>query len=212
MGLALALSGLAWVVPVARAGAASDDVVTNCSGSATSTGSLPAVVAAAGPGDTVSFAPDLGCSTISLTAPVALNEDLTLRGPGAGQLSVSGSGSSQVFTVAPGVTATLSGLTVENGGGTWGGVYNQGSLTVTDDVVTANNGVFGGGIADAAGAGLTVTDSTVSDNLAFHRRRGHLPDRPVARRQPDGDRQHRVGQFGGQVRRWHLRGRVGRGE
>ncbi len=108
-----------------------------------------------------------------------------ITGPGAAQLAVSGDFASQVFHVAPGVTATISGITVEDGasnngcfqgcGSSGGGIENEGTLTLTSVTVTNNSasdgcvefcGADGGGIENDATGSLTVTDSTISDNSA----------------------------------------------
>jgi hypothetical protein len=82
-----------------------------------------------------------------------------------------------VLTVASGVYATVSGLTVENGltapGGNGGGIDNAGNLTLTKDIVTENvtgpgdsdseeNGGSGGGIYNTGT--LALTDDTVANN------------------------------------------------
>ena len=54
-------------------------------------GSLRAEVAAANPGDTINFAPSLNGQTITLSSgELLLNKSLTIDGPGAGQLAISG--------------------------------------------------------------------------------------------------------------------------
>src|SRR4051794_24653372 len=54
-------------------------------------GSLRAQVAAAHSGDTVVFAPSLAGQTITLTkGELLISRNLTIAGPGAGQLTVSG--------------------------------------------------------------------------------------------------------------------------
>src|SRR5580700_6750634 len=78
-----------------------DWVVTNLSDSGA--GSLRAAITSATPGDTVSFAPRLR-GTIALTSgELAIPTSLTLNGPGAKVISVSGSGKSRVFDIGDGV-------------------------------------------------------------------------------------------------------------
>ena len=84
----------------------------------------------------------------------------------------------RVFTIAQGVTATLTGLTIAGGvNATGGGIYNAGDLTIVDSTLSGNaaQGVAtslpgangqGGAIYNAAGAVLTVTGSTFLDNSA----------------------------------------------
>src|SRR5262249_21093855 len=64
----------------------------------------------------------------------------TITGPKAG-VTVSGGGASRVFQVDPGVTASISGLTITGGGNTdfGGGLYNEGATTLTDCTVSGNS-------------------------------------------------------------------------
>ena len=148
----------------AEVASAATDTVTNCSGSASTSGSLPAVVQSASPGDTVTFALSPSCSLITLASTIALKNFLTITGPGAGTLAVSGGGAVEVFSV-PGVTASISGLTIEDGnvgGGGGGGILNTGTLTVTSSSISGNTAFTGGGILN--NGTLTVTNSSISGN------------------------------------------------
>ena len=116
--------------------------------------------------------------TINLgTALPILAEDVEIRGPATGALTLRrGMGvmsSFGIFTVNPGVTAGISGLTVASGnvagmstGGA--GINNAGTLTLRDGVVTGNvntaGGGQGGGILNSGR--LSVLRSTVSGNSA----------------------------------------------
>src|SRR5436305_8990891 len=82
---------LAFVGP---AGAATVTVSTaNDSGA----GSLRASIAAALPGDTISFDPILNGQTITLTGgEIAITKALILNGPGAASLSISGNRTSRI--------------------------------------------------------------------------------------------------------------------
>jgi hypothetical protein len=146
----------------------------------------------AGGSNTISFASSV--NNIALTSgELAINDDLTISGPGSGALSVSGSNTSRVFDVESGMTATIEGLTLTNGfaGGaapgypsSGGGILNQGSLTLNDVVLNANQavgdpsvvipaslifntlgGALGGGIANFGT--LAVTDCTFTNNQAL---------------------------------------------
>jgi hypothetical protein len=121
-------------------------------------GTLRAELVAAAPGDTIVFDPTLAGQNILLTnGEILLSKDVTIAGPGAGLLSVSGGGASRVFEVPGGVTAAISGLTVWKGLATGspgafaegGGILNHGTLTLSGDEVRdcqAVNGGNGGGI------------------------------------------------------------------
>ncbi len=173
VGLCLALGAASLaVVDVAPASAVSSGpVVTNCDDSGP--GSLRQAVADAAAGDTVTFALAPACSQITLTSDAIRSffKDLTIAGPGASALAVSGNHEFTVFdTGGGGSSMTISGLTIENGRGgssTGGGIaVNSGSLTLKDSVVTGNsNSLKGGGIDSSSGsASLTVINSTISNN------------------------------------------------
>jgi hypothetical protein len=121
-----------------------------------SSGTLRSVLAHAGDGDVITFANRLRGDTIHLTqGELRVAADVTITGPGADRLSVSGSGRSRVFEVMGGATATISGLTVRDGFATQGGgiaVDAGGELTLANDVLTRNNGNGMGGAVYNAGA------------------------------------------------------------
>jgi hypothetical protein len=136
------------------------------------TGSLRAQLAAAHAGDTVKFAPS-AYGTIALTSgPLQVATSVTIQGPGAKKVTVSGGGQSDVFEVQGGVTATISGLTVADGfysvpdGFRAGGISNLGTLTLSRDVVADNSSAPGsysaGGIFNQGT--LTIDHSTISGN------------------------------------------------
>jgi hypothetical protein len=150
---------------VASPAGASTVTVTNCDDSGA--GSLRQTVADANAGDTIAFALSPPCSLITLTSgAIAIAKNLTIDGPGAGTLAVNGDdNASSVFFVDSGVTATITGLTIEGGidGGIQESIGNDGTLTVTDSTISGNGG--GGIQGGIGGAGpLTVTDSTISGN------------------------------------------------
>jgi hypothetical protein len=94
----------------------------------------------------------------------------TITGPAAG-VTLSGGGHSDVFRVYPGVTATLSGLTITDGTGfsrgsgvtSGGGVYNLGTVTLTNCTITGNSANIGGAVYNNYGT-ATLTNCTLSDN------------------------------------------------
>ena len=131
-------------------------------------GSLRDAIAAAAPGDTINFSLP-PASTITLTTgELLINKNLTIVGPGATSLTISGNNNSHVFQIGVGITVDMSGLTISNGKGSGGGgIVNLGTLTITNSTVsgnTANPPANGGGISN--GGTLTLTNSTVSGNTA----------------------------------------------
>jgi hypothetical protein len=106
--------------------------------------------------------------TITLSAPLVLSETaspVTIDGPGAGLVTVSGGGTVGVFEVGSGVTATISDLTIGDGSATdGGGVANGGSLALTGCTISGNSATYGGGLYNAGKA--TLTGCTISGNSA----------------------------------------------
>jgi CSLREA domain-containing protein len=94
---------------------------------------------------------------------------MTITGPGANQITVSGNGSYHVFMIFSG-TVNISGLTIANGndgGGAGAGIMNFGTLTVTSCTFTGNHASYGGG-AIANDGTLVVNDSTFSGNYGYY--------------------------------------------
>jgi hypothetical protein len=133
-------------------------------------GSLRAEIAAAHSGDTIVFAPSLVGQTITLTSgELLIDRGVTIAGPGAGKLAVSGNHVSRVFEVAKlQKPVTLSGLTIDNGAANasdGGGILNQGAmLTVSDCTLSGNSSFYGGGGIFNVGT-LKVSGCTLSDNV-----------------------------------------------
>jgi hypothetical protein len=153
-------------------------------------GSIRQAITNAAPGDTINFSVT---GTITLTSgQLVVDKGLTIRGAGAGLLSISGNNTSRVFFINNGATVTLDGMTVRNGAqNSYGsGIDNEGILTITNSTISNNaaysggggvlnggtmiisrsiissnsSGIWGGGIFN--GGPLTVSDSTISDNYA----------------------------------------------
>ena len=124
----------------------------------------------AGVAGTIQFDPLLSGGTITLAnGPLELSnttDTITISGPGAGQLTVSGDNASTVFVVDGGVTADISGLTITGGNAfDGGGIGNSGTLTIGNSTISGNSGYNGDGIFN--GGTLTVTGSTLSGNSAY---------------------------------------------
>lgn len=109
-------------------------------------------------------------STITLTSgQIVINKNLTINGPGAESLIISGNNTSRIFYIDIGDTVTISNLTISNGNsglGTGGGILNHSELTLSNCVVTGNiSNSYGGGISNESGI-LVVENSTISVNTA----------------------------------------------
>jgi hypothetical protein len=138
-------------------------VVTN--GNDSGAGSLRQVIADACAGSTITF--QAGVTTVTLTSgELSINQNLTIQGPGANQLTVTrGSVASdfRIFNVASNLTVTISGLTISNGRGMNGGglqVVNNSNVTIDGCFITGNTAlpVSGGG----AGGGVAIFSSNVT--------------------------------------------------
>jgi hypothetical protein len=131
-------------------------------GQANATAGADTITFAAGLGGTVS----LGGSELSLTDT---SGPTTISGPGADRIAVSGNFASRVLSVGAGATATVTGLTIQDGVANYGGgVFNSGNLTLTQCEVTGNQAVGadefvrGGGVYNRGS--LTLNRTTVAEN------------------------------------------------
>jgi hypothetical protein len=115
--------------------------------------------------DVIQFAEGLSGTLLLDDGELAFIGDLSIEGPGAGLLTFDADGQNRVFSIQLGVSATLSGMTITGGSANnGGGVYNSGSLTVTDSALSGNSARHrGGGIFNSAGT-LTVINSGLSGN------------------------------------------------
>jgi predicted outer membrane repeat protein len=136
-------------------------------------GSLRDAITKTPSGGTVDFQPGLTGTIVLTSGELAISKDLTIEGPGADGITVSGNHACRVFDVAN-FTVAISGLTIADGmvmsveGG--GGIKNKngGTLTITsctfsgNDASSAGNGDRGGIENDGT---LTITASTFSGNF-----------------------------------------------
>jgi hypothetical protein len=106
-----------------------------------------------------------GPTTVVTEAEIVIDNDVILDGEG--NLTVDGDEGHRVFSVDQEVTAELRGFGVTNGAsdGGGGGIWNDGTLTLTNSTVSGNTAGSGGGIWNDYGT-LTLTNSTVSGNSA----------------------------------------------
>lgn len=143
-------------------------------------GSLRRVVADAEPGDVVAFDTDgvfAAPQTIELLSQLVVSEDLSIDGPGADRVTVSGSGTTRVFRVEGGADVTLRAMTIVDGvapletialGGATeqvrvGGaalVLEASRLTLEDVVVRDSDAPPGGGLL-SLGGGLANIDAVL---------------------------------------------------
>lgn len=139
--------------------------------------------------DVVRFQAGLS-GTVTLTSgQLEISDDLTLDGPGANRITISGNNASRVFAIDPGVTATIDRLTIADGLNTikesvpitvtrGGGILNDGGTLTLSFVTMRNNRVVndsstglsqvvgGGAVVNSTNATLTVTYCTFINNTA----------------------------------------------
>ncbi len=153
-----------------------DVVTTNADSGA---GSLRGTIAAAAPGDTITFASNVTAITLT-TGQITIDKSLTITGPGAGALSISGNNSSRIFTLMANgsPTVSISGLTLTGGNtaGAGGAINNvNANLNLVNSVVTGNtSAVSGGGIYNISAGQVYINGTTISNNMATGRGGGGL--------------------------------------
>ncbi|MCI0460839.1 MAG: cadherin repeat domain-containing protein, partial [Gemmataceae bacterium] len=132
--------------------------------------------------DRIIFSPpaSLFGGTLNLgTVLPELSDDVSIEGPGADRITIrrNQGGDYRLFTVRPGVTATIADLTLTNGResssaigggqrGVGGAIFNAGTLTVRDSVLSGNTATGDGGAIYNAGT-LSVLRSTLSGNSSL---------------------------------------------
>ncbi|MEI7849457.1 MAG: choice-of-anchor Q domain-containing protein, partial [Chloroflexota bacterium] len=179
--LSLVLSG--WDLTPARAASLTDpclSAITVTSNADNGAASLRQAVADACSGGTINFA-FAAPITITLFSTIELNKDLTISGPGADHLSISGGDVIEPFKVASGVTVDIEGLTIQNGNVLvanviqevsgfslyykyGGAILNQGNLTVRESAFYGNTADNAGGAIMNYNGTLSIVDSTFIGN------------------------------------------------
>src|SRR5215211_184022 len=129
---------------------------------------LREAIATAAAGDTVNFAPGLNGTMLLANGEIVIDKNLTIAGPGARTLAVSGNHASRIFDVGGpdevNATVRISGLSLIDGNAGshqgWnanvklgGAIYNSGNLALTDCNVRGNQ-AGDASAADGFGAGI----------------------------------------------------------
>ena len=109
-------------------------------------------------------------------AGITVHKSLTLQGEAVATTIVQaaatpGTATDRVFTIASGVEVTLQDLTIRHGRttGDGGGIWNRGTLTLTNMIIRGNRARSGGGIANQNSqytSILTMINTTLSGNTA----------------------------------------------
>jgi parallel beta-helix repeat protein len=140
-------------------------------------GSLRAAITAAEAEDTIEL---LVAGTITLsTGQLNIARDVTIAGPGAAILTVSGDNAGRVFFIGAEAAVEISGVTIAAGRiastETGAGIYNAGQLILNACAIKGNSVVFdgvrdanGGGVMNDFGATAEVNNCTFTGNSALY--------------------------------------------
>lgn len=164
-----------WLAFVALCGAGSSvRAVTVTNLYDTGPGSLRQSIVECAVGGTIVFDPSLIVGTIRLTsAELVIAKNLTIIGPGARNLTISGESLHRVFNIPSGHTVTLVGLTIANGKDAGANGVDGMTLSPDGDCMwsiphntpsSSGAGAVGGGILN--GGTLTVSNCVFSGNEA----------------------------------------------
>jgi len=130
-------------------------------------GSLRDAVISVDDGGTITFDATVTGTIMLQYGHLWIDKNVTIIGPGAAELAVSGDHSSRIFRVGSDGDVSISGLTIRDGSADSGaGIKSDGILTLDACVITDNTATGdGGGIVNTVG-NLTIQNSTIADNIA----------------------------------------------
>ena len=127
------------------------------------------------PNDDPDYNVGTGVYTIKLTHPLgglSVDYDLTINGPGANVLTISGNQANRIFSTQTGVALTLDGMTIRDAaaGPAGGAISNSGTMTISNCILTDNSAGGGGPTAEGGAINnsgtLTIINSMLSNNSA----------------------------------------------
>jgi hypothetical protein len=128
-------------------------------------GSLRDIIGSANPGDTITFSLAVPATITLKSGQITINKNLTIAGPGANLLTISGNLSSRIFAVPSGQDVSISGVSLSNGSSSIGGaISNQGTLSLTFCAVNGNTAASAGAILNEGT--LSVANCTFTNNSA----------------------------------------------
>lgn len=168
--LVASLPGLLLIPVTRRVHAASTLHVTTTADSGA--GSLRQAIASAAAGDTIDFNLSYPATITLTSAALTINKNLTINGPGADKLTVSGNHHFLVLNINSGSTATISGLRIADGFNPSAaaipvaGIFiDHSTLNLNDCTVENNRSALGGGIGSTYST-VTLTNCTIANNFA----------------------------------------------
>ncbi len=136
-------------------------------------GSLRQAILDTPAGGTVDFQAGLTGTITLASGELLISRNLTIVGPGANALTISGNHASRVFDIPATSTVMISGLAIADGQAPnyqeGGGIYNAGTLTVSGSTIINSYAFYnsqgaGGGISNIGI--LVITGSTFTGNYA----------------------------------------------
>ncbi|MBX2999504.1 MAG: hypothetical protein KF893_13390 [Caldilineaceae bacterium] len=181
----LGLAGTALLLALSAAPVSADTLTVNGNGSGGTCSLVDAILAANGDAtvNNCVHSGTAGADTIDLQVDVTLMDPYAASANGlppvTSEITVEGNnrtisrhaGASvefRIFEVEASGALTLNEVTISGGLrslGPGGGIYNNGTLTVTNSLITGNEAEYGGGLANYMGD-VTITNSTLSGNTA----------------------------------------------
>ncbi len=135
---------------------------------------------------------------------------ITIDGPGASMLTISGNDASRVFEVGFGTDASISGLTITGGSTTGQNNYGAGLLNYAGNT-TLTGCTISGNSSSTSGGGVMTESGSHDDHRLHHHGEliRHVRRRPAQFRLGDDHRQHLLGEHIRRVRRRHRQFRLG---
>jgi hypothetical protein len=150
------------------------DTITVTNTNDSGPGSLRQALVDANDGDMIDFA--VTGTIVLISGELLVDKSITVSGPGADNLAISGNTMSRVFYIASGKTIAMSDLTITNGNPPGnppddygGGIYNDhatlrlNNCAISDNLASSGGGIFSDGFQ--GNAALTLTNCTVSGNF-----------------------------------------------
>ncbi len=163
LGMALVFLGLLIAGPMTQVHA---DTYTVTNINASGPGSLRQAIldANSNPGpDVITFNPGVTGDIVLADALPVIADDLTISGPGAEQLGISGANTYRVFSITTGIGVTITEVTVRDGNAVdseGGGIWSAGSLYL-DSVQIVNN-TASGSWPSGKGGGVYVNEGSAT--------------------------------------------------
>ena len=118
--------------------------------------------------DIIQFADNVSGTILVNDGMLVIVGDLQIQGPGDELLTFGAANQNRVFSVQPGISVVLSGITINGGKAFYGGgISNSGTLSLSNCTLSGSSAHTGGGIHNNCGV-LTVKNSTISKNSAYN--------------------------------------------